>query len=249
MPQKILAVQKEIENNLLLITTAPFQASLSLFTPTDTEKYVLLDDRGITKQYVDIKDGVYQHEPLVPGEEPWQTLELDIDAWMDQTFLVNDTLSFDDVYVCSCPDYLHAKIRSPETLDSEGKKLNRQTRAPLPTATGAKSYDLAGTLKAAGIASSWASDDYKRSFKICKHTIAAMFINKIRVQEPSQIPSQESRDAFEPKLTGDIQEVADEFTEMIKRSEITTVEIVYALAEALNLDDVEIGYVLQTAKF
>jgi hypothetical protein len=76
-----------------------------------------------------------------------------------------------------------------------------------------------------------------------------MFINKIRVQEPSQIPSVESRETFEPKLAADIQEVAFEFNEMLKRSEITTVEIVYALAEALNLDDVELGYVLKTAKF
>ena len=61
------------------------------------------------------------------GEEPWQTLELDVDAWMDQTFVVGDALQFDDLYVCSCPDYLHAKIRSPETFDSDGGSNRRRT--------------------------------------------------------------------------------------------------------------------------
>ena len=55
--------------------------------------------------------------------------------------------------------------------------------APLPSATGSNTYDLAGQLQVAGIASSWATEEYKRSFKICKHTIASMFINKI-VEEP-----------------------------------------------------------------
>ena len=54
---------------------------------------------------------------------------------------------------------------------------------------------------------------------------------------------------FETTLAKDINEVADEFNAQLKRSEITTVEIVYALAEALNLDDVELGYVLLTSRF
>ncbi len=65
----------------------------------------------------------------------------------------------------------------------------------------------------------------------------------------TDFPSVETRDKFEEKLAKDIQEVAEEFTAQLKRSEITTVEIIYALAEALNLDDVELGYVMQTASF
>ena len=76
-----------------------------------------------------------------------------------------------------------------------------------------------------------------------------MFINKIRVQEPNTFPTTEARETFEAKLADDIREVADEFTAQLKRSEITTVEIIYALAEALNLDDVELGYVLLTSNF
>ena len=139
------------------------------------------------------------------------------------------------MYTCSCPAFPHAQIRSPEIYDSEGKKLNRQTRAPLPSATGAKTYDIAGVNQAAGIANSWATEAYKRSFKICKHTIAAMFINKLRVEEPNTFPSAESRAKFEAKFKTDVREVAEEFLSQIERSEITTVEIVFALAEALNL--------------
>ena len=250
MPQRVLSVRQDVPNNKLYLLTEPFQATLKLFTPAEQIRYIILDDRGFTKQYLDYDaDGNYKHAKELPGVPEWQTLQLDINPWMDETFIVGNQLIFSDIYTCSCPDYLHAKIRSPEAFDSEGGRLNRQTRAPLPTSQSTNTYDDSGTLKVAGITSSWASEEYKKEFKICKHSIASMFINKIRVQEPSQIPSVESRETFEPKLAADIQEVAFEFNEMLKRSEITTVEIVYALAEALNLDDVELGYVLKTAKF
>ena len=76
-----------------------------------------------------------------------------------------------------------------------------------------------------------------------------MFVNKIRVQEPSSLPTYELRQNFEEKLAKDINDVADEFNAQLRRSEITTVELIYSLAEALNLDDVELGYVLLTSKF
>ena len=76
-----------------------------------------------------------------------------------------------------------------------------------------------------------------------------MFINRIRVQEPGSLPTYELRQSFEEKLAKDINEVADEFTSQLRRSEITTVELIYSLAEALNLDAVELGYFLLTSKF
>ena len=76
-----------------------------------------------------------------------------------------------------------------------------------------------------------------------------MFINKIRVEEPNTFPSYETRIKFEEKLKKDIAEVALEFRAQLERSEITTVEIVFALADALNLDEVELGYVLLTSNF
>ena len=76
-----------------------------------------------------------------------------------------------------------------------------------------------------------------------------MFINRLRVEEPNTFPSVETRKKFEEKLGKDIREVAMEFRAQLERSEITTVEIVFALAEALNLDEVELGYVLLTSNF
>ena len=76
-----------------------------------------------------------------------------------------------------------------------------------------------------------------------------MFIDKIRVLEPNTYPSADARESFEGKLSKDIAEVGQEFNEQLKRSEITQIEIIFALAEALNLDDIETGYVLLTANF
>ena len=76
-----------------------------------------------------------------------------------------------------------------------------------------------------------------------------MFIDKVRVMEPNTFPSADAREKFEAKLAKDIEEVAEEFTAQLRRSEMTQIEVIYALAEALNLDDVEIGYVLLTSKF
>ena len=233
----------------IALTTIPFQASLQLLTPVASERILVLDDQSFTIQNEDTVDGVYQHAAPIPGEALWQKLKIGVDPWQDQTFVTGRSINFAELYTCSCPAFLHAQIRSPEVYNSEGKKLNRQTRAPLPTALGASTYEIAGINQAAGIANSWATERYKRSFKICKHTIAAMFINKLRVEEPNTFPSVESRRKFEAKIQKDVAEVAEEFLSQLERSEITTVEIVYALAEALNLDDIEVCYVLMNSNY
>ena len=87
------------------------------------------------------------------------------------------------------------------------------------------------------------------SFRICKHTVAAMFIDRLKVREPNSYPTLEAREAFEEKLAKDIAEVDDEVLMQLERSEITTAEIIYVLGAALNLDDTEMSYVLESAKF
>ena len=84
---------------------------------------------------------------------------------------------------------------------------------------------------------------------MCKHSIAAMFIEKIKVKEPSSYPSMESRIKFESKLEADIAEVANEFRASYERGGITTLEIIFALAQGLNLDDVELAYVILNSNF
>ena len=250
MPYEILGVKEDPAINKLEIISRPFQSTLTLTTPVESQRFIILSDNGFTKTEDDFNaDGSYNHKPEKPGDKLWKKISLDVNPWMDQTFQANDRLTFADLYTCSCPSYLHGKIRNPEATDDNGRKINRQSRVPMPTATGAGDVTNIGILKVAGIIDSWATSEYKRGFKICKHTIASMFINKIRVEEPNTFPSSDTRDKFETKLAKDIQEVAEEFNAQLKRSEITTVEIVYALAEALNLDDVELGYVMQTASF
>ena len=249
-PWTIQSIRVDETTKKLELTSEPFQASLQLYTAAEAERWVVFSDNSFTHMEPDYDaNGNYNHTLGIPGEKEWQKLNLNIDPWQDEIFTAGNALTFADLYTCSCPAYLHAVIRSPEVYDEKGGKMNRQQRAPMPTAKGTNDYDLAGVGRAAGIAQSWATRDYRKSFKVCKHTIASMFINKIRVQEPNTFPSVDTREKFEAKLAADIQEVADEFNAQLKRSEMTTVEIVYALAEALNLDDIELGYVLLTSNF
>ena len=171
---------------------------------------------SFTFQDVDIdSQGNYPHQPLIPGEAAWQTIDLDIDPFIDQIFVVGRTLTYGDLYSCSCPAHIRGKLRQPEMFDSDSGKINRQSRYPAPTAKSPSSFDIEGIAQATGIVESWATELYKKGFKVCKHSIAAMFINKIRVQEPNTFPS----------------------------------EVVAALSEALNLDDIELGYVFTTSQF
>ena len=106
-----------------------------------------------------------------------------------------------------------------------------------------------GKNQAAGLIESWADRKYNRSFKMCKHSVAAMFIDGIKVKEPNDYPSVRSRELFEEKLEADIAEVADEFNASYKRGGITTLEVIFALAQGLNLDDVELAYVILNSNF
>lgn len=86
-------------------------------------------------------------------------------------------------------------------------------------------------------------------FKMCKHTVAAMFINKIKVKEPNTYPTLDAREQFEEKLEKDIAEVGEEFSASYKRGGLTTLEVVFALAQGLNLDEVETAFVVLNSKF
>lgn len=250
LPWKIQSVKADSTNNQLIITSEPFQSSLQLYTPSETFRYVILPDKGFTIKTQDVdKDGNYNHPQPKPGEKLWEKIDLAVDPWIDEIFSNNQPLSISEIYTCSCPSYLHAVLRNPQSTDDDGRKINRQQRLPTPTAKGASTYEAIGLLRTVGIAESWATDEYKKSFKVCKHTIAAMFIDKVRVMEPNTFPSADTREKFEAKLAKDIEEVAEEFTAQLRRSEVTQIEVIYALAEALNLDDVEIGYVLLTSNF
>ena len=84
---------------------------------------------------------------------------------------------------------------------------------------------------------------------MCKRSIATMFIERIKVKEPNSYPTTEARENFEEKLRNEIAEVGEEFNVSYKRGGITTLEVVFALAQGLSLDEVETAYVMLNSNF
>ena len=173
----------------------------------------------------------------------------DSDPWYEPVFTESNALDFAEVYCCSCPDFSHALIRMPENTGDDGSKTNRQRKYPLPSAMGTNSFNQTGLSEAAGILQSWETEKYRSSFRMCKHTVASMFINKLKVQEPKEYPSFESRNKFEQRLKKDMDQMAVEFKSQLKRSGITTAEIVFMLSLGLNLDEIETAYVMLNSSY
>jgi len=154
------------------------------------------------------------------------------------------------IYTCSCPSYAKAMLRAPQSTEDAGtRKINRQRKYPLPSAKGRADFDQVGLASASGAIESWERREDRMSFKMCKHTIAAMYINHLKVREPNSYPTVEARIEFEAKLDEDIAEVGEEFISSYKRGGITTLEVIFALAQGLNLDEVELAYVILNSKF
>jgi len=243
--RSVLSVGSDLE-----ITAVPIQTSVRLFTPAEISNYIIYADNSFTKKVVDNDaDGNYLHAQPGPNETLWHRLETDVDPWYEQIFTEQNQLELAEVYCCSCPDFSHSVIRMPESTGDNGETSNRQRRYPLPSAVSSDSYDKLGTLEAAGIVQSWETKKYRSSYRICKHTVAAMFINKLKVQEPKSYPSFDSRNKFEQRLKKDMDEIVEEFQSQLKRSGITTAEIIFMLAQGLNLDDIETAYVMLNSNF
>ena len=51
------------------------------------------------------------------------------------------------------------------------------------------------------------------------------------------------------KIPEEFKEVAEEFAYSYKRGGITTLEVIFALAQGLNLDEVETAYVMLNSNF
>ena len=100
-----------------------------------------------------------------------------------------------------------------------------------------------------GKMSSWETQAHRDGLKMCKHCIADRFNEGIKVIEPNTYPSVEARIAFEEKLEKEIDEYGYDFKLSYKRSELTLMEIIFALAQGLNLDEVETAYLLYTGNY
>jgi hypothetical protein len=211
---------------------------------------LVFTDYSVTKLSIDEYDNNYYHVAGAPGDSPWMRLDTDVDPWMDEVFTTGNPLTPATVYTCSCPNHSHSILRAPQATQADGtRKVNRQSRYPLPTVLGKSSFESVGLDQAAGLIESWESREHRMGFKMCKHSIAAMFIDKLKVKEPNSYPTVEARLAFEEKLKKEVAEVAEEFGMSYKRGGITTLEIIFALAQGLNLDEVETAYVILNSNF
>ena len=247
MPYIIQGVEQV--GDKILLRSFPFISELKLYQPIGGNT-LIFTDYSFTKYEIDDYNGSYYHKSGHVKDELWMRLDTDVDPWMDEIFTSGNSLSPATIYTCSCPNHSHAMLRAPqETQDEDSRKINRQRKYPLPTAKGRSNYNQIGLVQAAGKIESWESREHRMSFKMCKHTIAAMFIEKLKVKEPNSYPTIDAREAFEAKLEKDIAEVGEEFIASYKRGGITTLEIIFALAQGLNLDEVETAYVVLNSNF
>ena len=235
LPFKVQSVLQQ--GDKVLLQSVPFMAEL--------------------KGYTDLTDGSLRLAPDSftqinpdPNKEGWRILNTDINPYIDEVFTSGGNLVPDTIYACSCPSYSKAMLRTPQQLqDVDTRKVNRQRRYPLPTAMSPNDYQNLALNQAAGIVESWATRKDLREFRMCKHTVASMFIEHIKVKEPGDYPTVESRIAFEEKLRKDIEEVAAEFVASYKRGGITALEVIFAMSQALGMDEVETAYVVLNANF
>ena len=239
----------EVIGDNLVMTSIPATTEFKMIAETENFNTLVFADYSFTKKTLDTYDGEDYHQ-YKPGEEPWKRIDTDVDPWQDEVFTSGQPLKPAVIYACSCPNYSHAILSAPqETQDDGTRKINRQRRYPLPTVLGKMDYEALGLNQVAGKAESWETREHRMSFKMCKHTIASMFIEKLKVQEPSSYPSLESRLSFEEKLEKDINAIAAKFNASYKRGGITALEVIFALAQGLNLSDTETAYVLFNNNF
>ena len=193
LPFRINEIKVDDTGSILEIFSAPINSSLKLYTRPRKTSTVIFSDNSFTKL------------GLSQTAQGFQDFNIDVRPWQDETFTKGDKLSIANLYTCSCPAYLHAKIRNPDSQDDQGRKVNIQSRAPAPSAGGASTYESKGILELTSVLDSWATEKYKRGFNL-KHTIAAMFADKIKTLELHNAKL-DTRVKFEAKLAADIEEV------------------------------------------
>ena len=247
MPFSILGA--EVMDGNLVLTSVPYSTEFKLIATDDIQTTLIFTDYSFTKTGIDEYDGEYYHEEI-PGEDPWLRVNTDVDPWQDEVFTNGKPLKPAVIYACSCPNFANAILTAPQEMEDDNtRKINRQRRYPLPTFQGQFDYEGLATNQAAGKISSWETREHKMGFKMCKHSIASHFIEHKKIQEPNKYPSIESRIKFEEKLEKEMMEVGSDFVASYKRGGITALEVVFALAQGLNLSDVETAYVLFNNNF
>lgn len=246
MPFSILGV--EVADGNLILKSVPARTELKI-TSDPTNGTIIFTDYSFTKANTDTYNGQYYHVDDVDDDQ-WLLLDTDIDPWMDEVFTKGTALKPSTVFACSCPNYSQSILSAPQSTEDSGtRKINRQRRYPLPTAMSPDDFSMEGRNQVAGKTTSWEKREHRMKFKMCKHTIAARFIERIKTKEPNDYPTIEAREQFDEKLDTEMNEVGNRFIESYKRGGITTLELIFALGQGLNLDDVEMAYVIFGTKY
>ena len=261
----------KVVGDQVIFSSLPFLSTFNLYTflpaeiSGDQSITLVFSDYGFSETRLDTNDGVYQHpvegpyndvyEQIAADDEfsklVWYRVINDIDPYETPVFR-NPSVFLKPavVYSCSCPAYSQAILRMPQTTEMEGtRKVNRQRQYPLPTAQGRGDYESVGLDSAAGVLQSWANPAERLSYKLCKHTISSMFHDRLKLQEPNTYQTISARRAFEAKLIEDVAQTKEMFTASYERGGISTIEVVFALAQGLNLDEVETAFVVLNSRF
>ena len=215
----------------LVLESVPYTSVVQMYPTLTAEAILTFADHSFAKTYVD--------------EDGRNCFRSDVLPWQDEVFTSGDPIEPALTYTCSCPSYSHAILSAPQSTQDDGtRKINRQRRYPLPSVMGLDRWQALGIDQSAGKLASWESAQHRFGLKMCKHTVAARFISDIKVIEPNDYPSVDTRTVFETKLVEEMEETSEKFRQSYKRSQISLAEIVFALAQGLNLDGVETAYVM-----
>ena len=223
--------QAYIEGDDLVLESEPFNSEILMHPRIESFGTLIFSATSFVKR--------------LPSDKYQYVLNTDVNPYQDEVFTSGNDVEPATVYTCSCPAHSKAQLAMPQTTQSKGKrKLNRQQRYPLPSVQSQDRFTGAGSQSAAGKISSWETEADRNSFRVCKHTIAAMFADNIKVIEPGKYPTDDGRQVFERKLEDEIRSYDAEILESFERGGISLTEIVFALAQGLNLDNVETAYVV-----
>ena len=236
LPFKILGAA--INDGFLELISEPFTSEIKLYA-TINDGTLVFADNSFVKYLFEQNDVNYTPR--------WRyIIDTNVDPWQDEVFTSRtQQLIPAEVYSCDCASYSKSLIAMPQATQSKGqRKINRQSRYPLPTVMSGDRYENLGINNVAGKAISWAKASDKTSYRFCKHTVAAMYVDGVKLLEPSQYPTQVERQIFEEKLEKELAALDDAWKLSFERGGISLSEIVFALAQGLNLDDVETGYVV-----
>lgn len=239
LPYTIAAA--EVKDGVLILESVPFSSEIKVYPELTEQAFLVFTDHSFCKY----SDGNEYYDEETKTYKKWTNMYTDVQPWQDEVFTSGNPIEPAITYTCSCPNHAHSILAAPQaTEDLDTRKQNRQRRYPLPSVMGLDRWQGLGVEQVSGKLSSWETENHRLGLRMCKHSIAARFIEKIKVIEPSEYPSLETRLKFEEKLREEINKFGYDFRLSYRRSQLSLTEIVFALAQGLNLDGIETAYVL-----